>query len=177
MRNVQSVRSTIIGSSTVKLPEETSPRVSPLQPMIILMRVLGIELETSKIASSKCYRYSILAYGLAMLVANIFVNVTILVIEYPASIKDVSNNSIYQHVHSPGSLSSTFAWNIIIDYASYSCLAVGVHGVLLSLGHAARWKSLEENVHRIIHDDQVFPETGKTIKRITLVGVAIISLV
>lgn len=179
VRDPQPLRSRKIGTSTMEF-FKSSPvpkKVSPLQLVVILVRVLGIELDSSKMLSSKCYRYGMLTYGLTLFVINILANINSFILHYHAVEKDESNNSTYQSILSTKLLSSTFMWNRLIDLASYGGLVLGVHSVFLILGQTVKWQSLWKNVHRILHDDEAFPETGKTIKQATLVGLLAILLV
>ena len=151
--------------------------MSPLKPLVVLMRILGVDLDLT-IDSSNCYRYVMLVYGLVLLGLNFYLQGCVMALEFPETSNwNLSSTSIYHHLNSTGAQSSTFAWNTVIDYVSYAGLTLGVHSVLPFLVLTKKWRTLWSNVALILHDEKGFPHTGQSIKRATIIGLVIVLLV
>ena len=136
------------------------------------MRILGVDLDLT-IDSSNFYRYAMLVYGLVLLGLDIYLHVCIMAVEFPeTSSWNLSSTSIFHHVNTSATQSSAFAWNNMIDYASYTFIALGLHSALIYLSQTKKWRTLWSNLCLILHDE--IKGFDKSIERITIIGLVII---
>ncbi|KAI9562680.1 hypothetical protein GHT06_010134 [Daphnia sinensis] len=146
------------------------------QPLLVCLRVLGIELAPSSTieSSSKGERYKTFTLGVIFLVYNAFCNVYTTLTNGTKIIEDVNttlNCSSTDGTNSTMKMSAVLSWNIIIDYVNYGALAVIVHATLLSFSQQSKWESLWNNVQRM---HQEFKGIRRTMGRLTIAGLVIV---
>ncbi|XP_032790953.2 uncharacterized protein LOC116928014 [Daphnia magna] len=148
----------------------------PLQPLLVCLRILGIELVPSSTTEppGKIDRCKTFTLGVIFLVFNAFCNVYTTLMNSPLFIEDFNTmlNSTTDGTDSTVKISTVLSWNIIIDYVNFGVLAVIVHATLLSLSQQSKWKSLWNNIQRMHHEFKVI---RKTMGHLTIVGLAVVS--
>ena len=152
----------------------------PFHPLIVCLRFLGVELDPSILNGSptKCSRY--LSLALLFLLLNVFCTISTAVIEHNLFIQIYSNDTPANDSSAGGNNStivSVFSWNLIVDYVSYGVLVVGVHASLLFFSRQGEWKLLWDNVRQILQHHNEFEGIRKSIRRVTIAGLLIASLV
>ena len=158
-----------------------------IQPLVVFLRFLGVELDPSILnessASPKCYRYTTLFIGLFFLLLNGISNIYMAIIgknrdtnDYNKAILSTLNQSSMNGNNSTTitTLSSVMSWNLIVDYVNYGVLSVGVHLSLFIVSRQQKWKLFWNNVQQILHHHNEFPDSKKTIRRVTIAGLLVI---
>lgn len=186
VRAVQSTAMESIGTDGSSPPEHVAYKTNvqvetnsiPLQPLLVCLRILGIELVPSSTTepSGKIDRCKTFTLGVIFLVFNAFCNVYTTLMNSPLFIEDFNTmlNSTTDGTDSTVKISTVLSWNIIIDYVNFGVLTVIVHATLLSLSQQSKWKSLWNNIQRM---HQEFKVIRKTMGHLTIVGLAVVSFV
>jgi hypothetical protein len=162
--------------------DEAHENPLPFQPLIVCLRFLGLELDPAILKkSSRCYRYLSLLLGLILLLLNGLCNIYILILNQHQMAGNQNGSEVLSVIlssandnHQPITESSTMSWNFIMDYVNYVSLAIGVHACLFILSRQPKWELLCDNVQQIL---QQFKDWKKTIRRVTIAGLFIISSV
>ena len=166
--------------------ESNTNSLLAIQPLVICLRFLGVELDPSILnesSSTKCYRYTI---GLFFLLLNGFCTILTAVIEHNKFTKIYSNNEIMlpsangstvDAGRENSTIPSVFSWNLIVDYVNYGVLVLGVHLTLFLFPHQQKWKLLWNNVKEILQHHNEFIVVRKSIRRLTIAGIVDIGLV
>lgn len=155
--------------------------VSPLKPLIVWMRVLGVELDPFEIESSNLYRYSIFTYGLFLLIGNIILN-PLAAINELQKISEIDSPLYFNESKQMNSTLSrqkttTFTWSVIIDYTSYGMVSIGVHCSLFIVSKQSKWKSLWNNIQQILEGHKEFQSLRKDVRRVVVVGMILAFMV
>lgn len=120
-----------------------------LNPLVITIRLLGIELNPWKLS---CYFRFI---GTILLIINVSCNTYFSGLSFYRLV--IVKDSNFLIVIS----SSSEMWSLIIDFGSHNLLSIGVHGVLFFMTRQTKWKLLLENLQQLAknHSD---PDQFKT---------------
>ena len=170
--------------------ESNTNSLLAIQPLVICLRFLGVELDPSILnesstTKSKCYRYRTLFIGLFFLLLNGFCTILTAVIEHNEFTKIYSNEIMLSTANGStvdagrdnSTIPPVFSWNLIVDYVNYGVLVLGVHLTLFLFPHQEKWKLLWNNVKEILQHHNEFIVVRKSIRRLTIAGIVDIGLV
>lgn len=114
-----------------------------IRPLILWMRILGVDLPDASTSSSRRHRWPMYIYGLVCFSTHAFSQVNIvhsLVFkrEYINCNDNPDGLPLYDTV--------TATWNWIIDFINYAVYGIGIHFMLLTLIRL-RWNGLGNTFH------------------------------
>lgn len=132
------------------------------KPLAIWMQILGIELQpfhSSQSSKTTRFYYCSKFFSFLMFAITVSTNICFISLTFQQEILP----QLAINDNSDGGSASEF-WNLIIDFGSYTVLAIGTHAALLSVPRHCEWKFLWNNLQQLATEyGQLFHDKSRKI--------------